>query len=157
MSQHHKHTCMYHVLSTLCIQEPPKQVLLQSVKTLMKCNIMLHFIRVYTVCKGKKIFRQKNTILFVNYNLTPLNIYNVLSQVYCIKPRYVQWTIPSLLYQTKICTMNYPKFIVSNQEEESISIQRVNNRLNERNLLNTQHTHLNLTDIQIITILCSIS
>ena len=28
----------------------PKQVLMQSVKTLMKCSIMLHFIRVYTVC-----------------------------------------------------------------------------------------------------------
>ena len=25
---------------------------------------MLHFIRVYTVCNGKKIFRQINTIFF---------------------------------------------------------------------------------------------
>ena len=31
----------------------PKRVLLQTVKTQMKCSIMLHFIRVYTVCKGK--------------------------------------------------------------------------------------------------------
>ena len=37
--------------------------------------------------KVKQIFRQKNTIFFKNYNLTP--------------HRYVQWTIPSLLYQTR--------------------------------------------------------
>ena len=47
--------------------------------------------------KVKKSFRQKNTIFFGNYNLTPLDMYNGLS-----------------------------KFIVSNQKEESISIQRVN-------------------------------
>ena len=52
------------------------------------CSIMLHFIRVYTVCKGKKIFRQKNTIFFENYNLTPLDMYN-------------EQRIPSLLYQTR--------------------------------------------------------
>ena len=45
-------------------------------------------------CKGKKIFRQNNTIFFLIYNLTLLDMY-------------------------------YPKFIVSNQKEESISIQRV--------------------------------
>ena len=42
---------------TLCIRETPKRVLLQTVKTQMKCSIssiMLHFIRVYNVCKGKK-------------------------------------------------------------------------------------------------------
>ena len=41
----------------------------------------LHFIRVYTVCKVKK-----NTMLFENYYLAPLKIYNGLSQVHCIKP-----------------------------------------------------------------------
>ena len=39
-------------------RETPKEVLLQTVKTQMKCSIMLHFIGVYTVCKGKKIFTQ---------------------------------------------------------------------------------------------------
>ena len=39
---------------TLCIQETPKRVLLQTVKTQM-----LHFIRVYTVCKGKKDLQTK--------------------------------------------------------------------------------------------------
>ena len=48
---------------------------------------MLHFIRVYTVCKGKKDLQTKNTIFFLF--LQP-DI-----------PRYVQWTIPSLLYQTR--------------------------------------------------------
>ena len=43
---------------------------------------MLHFIRVYTVCKGS----QNNAIFFENYNLTHLDIYNRASQVYCIKP-----------------------------------------------------------------------
>ena len=58
--------------------------------------IMLHFIRVYTV-KVKQIFRQKNTIFFENYNLTPLDKYNGLSQV----------------------------FFISNKKEESISVQKV--------------------------------
>ena len=49
---------------TLCIRETPKQLLLQTVKTQVKCSIMLHFISVYTVCMVKKIFRQKNTIIF---------------------------------------------------------------------------------------------
>ena len=35
--------------------------------------------------KVKKIFRQKTTIFFENYNQTPLDMYNGLSQVYCIK------------------------------------------------------------------------
>ena len=46
----------------------------------MKCSIMLHFIWVYTVCKGKKYLQRKNTIFFENYNLTPLDMYNGLSQ-----------------------------------------------------------------------------
>ena len=47
--------------------------------------IMLHSIRVYIV-KVKKIFRQKKTIFFENYNQTHLDMYNGLSKVYCIKP-----------------------------------------------------------------------
>ena len=66
---------------TLCILETPKQVLLQTVK----CSIMLHFIRVYTVCKGEKDNQTIKTIFFENYNLTPLDMYNGLLQVYCIK------------------------------------------------------------------------
>ena len=48
-------------------------------------HYMLHFIRVYTVCKVKNIFRQ-NTILCENYTLKLLDMYNGLSQVYCINP-----------------------------------------------------------------------
>ena len=45
-----------------------------------------HFIRVYTVCKGKKDLQTKiYNIFFFNYNLAPLDMYNGLSQVYCIK------------------------------------------------------------------------
>ena len=71
-----------HILTlSLCIQETPKWVLLQTVKTQMKLHIMWHFISVYTGCRGKKIFRQK-----IQYNLTLLDIYNGPSQVHCIKP-----------------------------------------------------------------------
>ena len=35
--------------------------------------------------KVKMIFRQKNKMSFENYNLTPLDMYNGLSQVYYIK------------------------------------------------------------------------
>ena len=64
-----------------------KRVLLQTVTTQMKCSI-----------REKKILRQKNTIFFGKLKLTPLDMYNGLSQVY-----------------------------LSNQKEESIrlSIQRV--------------------------------
>ena len=34
----------------------------------------------------KKIFGQKNTNFFKNYNLAPLDMYNGLSKCYCIKP-----------------------------------------------------------------------
>ena len=37
------------ILLTLLIWEIPKQVLLQTAKTQMKCCIIWHFIRVYTV------------------------------------------------------------------------------------------------------------
>ena len=63
----------------------------------MKCSIMLHFIRAYIVCRVEK--RSSDKIIqyiLENYNLTPLDMYNGLSQVY-----------------------------VSNQKEESNSIQRV--------------------------------
>ena len=48
--------------------------------------IMLHFIRSTLFVKIKKIFRKKNTLFFENYYLTPLDMYNGLSQVYCMKP-----------------------------------------------------------------------
>ena len=60
-----------------------KQVLLQTVKTQMKCSII---IRAYTVFKGQKDLQTKEYIFF-NYNPTPLDLYNGLSQ--------------ALLYQTR--------------------------------------------------------
>ena len=50
-------------------------------------HIMLHFIRVYTVCKGKTRYSDKR-IHFLKkiYNLTPLDMYDGLYQVYCIRP-----------------------------------------------------------------------
>ena len=74
-----------------------KQVLLQTVKTQMKCSIMLHFIRVYTVCKGKKHLQTKK----------------------------IQYFLKIITWHPKICTMDYPKFIASNKKGESISLQWV--------------------------------
>ena len=45
-------------------QKTPKRVLLQTVKSQMKCSMMLHFIRGYTVCKGKKDFQKKGNDIF---------------------------------------------------------------------------------------------
>ena len=55
----------------------------------MKCHIIWHFIRVFTICyfKQKRSSDKEIQFFFLNYNLTPLD--------------YVQWTIPSLLYQTR--------------------------------------------------------
>ena len=48
---------------TLCILETPKRVLLQTVKTQMKCSIMLHFIRVFVV--GFVALRPKSTAMVI--------------------------------------------------------------------------------------------
>ena len=48
---------------------------------------MRYFIMGYTVTvKIKKDLQTKNSLFFENYNLTPLDMYNGLSQVYFIKP-----------------------------------------------------------------------
>ena len=73
---------------TLCIRETPKRVLFQTVNTQMKCSIMLHFIRVNTV-KVKKDLQTDKIIQYLKKNIIP------------DAPRYVQWTIPNLLYQTR--------------------------------------------------------
>ena len=72
------HICTERLI--LCILEIPKRVLSQKVKTQVKCRIMRHFVRFYTV-KVENIFRQKSTISFENYNLAPLDINNGPSQV----------------------------------------------------------------------------
>ena len=68
-------TFLFFILS-LCIREILKPILLQSVKTKMKCSIMLHFIRVYTICKGKEDLQAKEYNIFENYNSTTLDMYN---------------------------------------------------------------------------------
>ena len=75
------------VTLTVCIRVTSKRILLQTVKTKMKCRMMWHFSRVYTA-KVNKDLQRKNTMLFffLNYNPTSLDMYNGLSQVYCIKP-----------------------------------------------------------------------
>ena len=47
---------------------------------------MLHFIWVYTVCKGKKDLKTEEYNIFLNNNLTPLDMDNGQSQVYCFQP-----------------------------------------------------------------------
>ena len=68
---------------TLCLWETTKQVSLQTVKTKMKCCIMPGST---LFAKVIKIFRQKMQYLKQKQKLIPLDMYNGLSQVYCIKP-----------------------------------------------------------------------
>ena len=42
--------CVYLLILILCVRVTPKWVLLQTGKNQMKCSMMLHFIRIYTVC-----------------------------------------------------------------------------------------------------------
>ena len=63
-----------HLKACLCIWKTHKQVLLQTVKIQMKCRIMRHFFRVFTV-------KIKKTIFCKNYHPTTLDMYNGLSQV----------------------------------------------------------------------------
>ena len=81
-------------------------VLLQIVKTQLKCRIMRQFTRVYTVCKGKKMGK-----------LYPdtLDIYNGPFQRYYVNPiTNIQEFINFLRL----------KFIVSIQKHEFIHLQR---------------------------------
>ena len=55
-------------------------------------HIMLHFIRVYTVCQDKTSFRVRNTIYLEN-----------------------------IICDSSMYSMDHPKFIISNQKEELIS------------------------------------
>ena len=82
----------------------------------MKCSIMLHFIRVFTVFKGKKYRQAKECDIFENYYLTPL--------------------------YTNVCTTDCPKFNVSNQKEKSISIQRVKKVNLENHIWSKKHACL---------------
>ena len=62
-----------------------KCAMLQTVKTQMKCRVMWHFIRLYTV-KVKKNFRQNKAVCFYYYKLTPLAIYNGSFQLNFVEP-----------------------------------------------------------------------
>ena len=79
------HLCCLLGLLTLYILETPKVVLLQTVKTQMKCRIMRHFIWVYTVCGDKKDPQTKDTIFFLQLSRDTLDNYYRSSPVYCIK------------------------------------------------------------------------
>ena len=70
----------------------------------MKCSIMLHFIRVYTVYYDYKAFRDQNTSYIGNSASDPLKY-----------------------------TMDSPVLIVSICMGKSIRIQRVNNKYNNIN------------------------
>ena len=61
----------------ICTLENSKQVLWQTVKTKMKCSIMLHFIRVlvhYLTRQNQSTKKEINN--FGNSNMSPLNIHN---------------------------------------------------------------------------------
>ena len=50
---------IYNIVFNSLYSGYPKRVILQTVKTQMKCSIMLHFIRVNTVCEGQNDLQTK--------------------------------------------------------------------------------------------------
>ena len=85
LSHSYKNMKSFSPCITPCFWKTPKRLLLQTVKTQMKCSIMLHFIRVYTFCKGMKNLQTKQCNMFnENYNLTPLDMYNGLSHIFFV-------------------------------------------------------------------------
>ena len=56
------------------ILETPRWVLWQTVNTQMKCCIMLHFIRVCTVCKDKNNFPGQKYIIIQKHYLSLLQV-----------------------------------------------------------------------------------
>ena len=77
---------------TLCRPETPKQLLRQTVKTLMKC-CMQHFIRVCTILFAtiKLIFREKNTIFFGNLTYDP-SIYTMDNPYLAVSNFTIHWS-----------------------------------------------------------------
>ena len=78
--------------------ETPKGVLWQTVKSQLKCSMMLHFIRVFTVFFRQDWSSEKEIIFLGNYNLRPLSIF----------------------------IMNHRDLNVSNFMEDSIGLKKVN-------------------------------
>ena len=98
---------MHHVHPMGCLtqREPwqtrtPKRVSSQTVKTQMKCSIMLHFIRVCTVCSDKINLQRKNL------------------EIQCFLE--INTCDPSIIY-----TMDHPDLNVSNIMGNSIGTKRV--------------------------------
>ena len=82
---------------TFCVPDPPpllNRVLWQTVKTQMKCRIMRHFIRVYTVSKAKSTFREPVRKL----------IKHCLGIVFClfVTPQYIQRIILNFMGNLKL-------------------------------------------------------
>ena len=63
-------------MSTLANSEDPGEIQHNAYE-------MLHFIRIYTVCNGKKDLQTKEFFFFLQ---TPIYMYYGLSQVSCTKP-----------------------------------------------------------------------
>ena len=86
---------------TLSILVVPKCILWQTVKTQIKCRIMQHFIRVWTICQDKNNLQRKK----------------------------IQFYLDNITCHPSIYTMDNLKFIVPNMKEKSISAYRVNKAL----------------------------
>ena len=65
-------------LLTFCIWKTHKQVLWQTVKTQIKCHILWHFIRFYTVCFGKDNLQGRQMKEFIKCGELKLKIFMVL-------------------------------------------------------------------------------
>ena len=73
----------FYIINPFYSGETPKRELIQTVKTQTKCGISSGSS---LSVKGKNLQTKEHNIFFKKYNLTPLDMYNGLSQAYCIKP-----------------------------------------------------------------------
>ena len=96
---------------TFCLRQTCKLVLWQTVKTQVKCSIMLHFIRIYTVCKGKRDLQTKESKFVENYRPTLLALYNALSHSMCLYQ--VMMTLHFLNYVTNDAELTQKSIITS--------------------------------------------
>ena len=82
---------VFYIFITFCIRETPKRV--QTVKAKMKCKLNANCFSLGSLLrvKIKRSSEKKNTLYF----------YFSFWKITTWHPRYVQWTIPSSLYQTR--------------------------------------------------------
>ena len=89
LAQGNNHLSFTFSCFTLCIMETCKMGTLANSEDPEKCQVHVkrNFVRVCTICQDKNDLQRKK--------------YNYIWKIYPVTHRYIQWTIPSPLYQTR--------------------------------------------------------